>query len=331
MVQKQFSLSELASLTYSELVGAPDYLIAGVEDLEGAHESEVSFLANPRYVGQMRSSKAGAIFIHPDLARPPNRNFLLNKDPSLAFQKAIDLFFPEDLSHTGFTKIHETAVIHPEAKIGIDVRIGPYAVIDQGVVIGDRTNIGPHTCIGAKTAIGSDCFFHPNVTIREKCQIGNRVVLQPGAVIGSCGFGYATDAHGKHLPLRQVGIVILEDDVEIGANTTIDRARFKITRICRGTKIDNLVQIGHQVSVGEDNLIVSQTGIAGSSKTGKNVILAGQVGIIGHVTIGDHVILAARTAASKSITKPGIYSGAPATPIREYNEYMVRLRKIAKK
>lgn len=329
-MSKEFTLQELAQLTDSILVGNPDHVITGVEDLDGAKETEVSFLANPRYAQQMQTSKAGAIFIHPDMQRPASRNFLLCKDPSLAFQKAIDAFFPENFNRSGFIGIHETACVHPEAKIGSGVTIGPYAVIDRGVIIGDETTIGPHNYIGSDTSIGAGCLFHAHVTVRERCQIGNRVVLQPGAVIGSCGFGYATDASGKHKPLRQVGIVIVEDDVEIGANTTVDRARFKTTRICRGTKIDNLVQIGHQVCVGEDNLIVSQTGIAGSSKTGKNVILAGQVGIIGHITIGDHVVFAARSAASKSITTPGIYSGIPATPIREYNEHMVRLRNVTK-
>ncbi len=330
MMQKTFSIEELAKLTDSTIVGDPQHPITGVEDLEGATSTEVSFLANPRYVSQMRTSKAGAIFIHPEVDRPTSGNFLLNIDPSSAFQKAIDAFFPENSTCSGFTGIHETAVIHKEALIGKGVNIGPYAVIDRGVKVGDGTSIGPHTYIGAETSIGEGCTLHAHVTIRERCQIGNRVIFQPGAVIGSCGFGYATDKYGKHKALRQVGVVIIEDDVEVGANTTIDRARFKITRICRGTKIDNLVQIGHQVCVGEDNLIVSQTGIAGSSKTGKNVILAGQVGIIGHITIGDHVVLAARTAASKSVTTPGVYSGVPATPIHEYNKHMVRLRNVPK-
>lgn len=330
MSKIELTLAQLAQLTGSELVGDSNFLISGVEDLEGATASEISFLANPRYASLMRISKAGAIFIHPKIPRPATGNFLLNQDPSLAFQKAIDAFFPENAGKSGFLGIHPTAVIHPEAVIGEKVTIGPHVVIDRAVKIGDRTTIGPNSSIGAESQIGADCLFYANVTVRERCEIGNRVILQPGAVIGSCGFGYATDSHGKHRPLRQVGRVILEDDVEIGANTTIDRARFKITRIGRGTKIDNLVQIGHQVCVGEDNLIVSQTGIAGSSKTGKNVILAGQVGVIGHITIGDQVILAARSAVIKSLPEPGIYSGTPAAPIREFNEHMVRVRNIGK-
>lgn len=328
--QKNFTLKELADLTHSTLIGNPDVVVSGVEELKEAMPHEVSFLANPRYEQQMRTSKAGAIFIHPNIQRPAQRNFLLHDQPSLAFQQAIDLFFPPQIGETGFVGIHPTAVIHETAEIAPGVCIGPYTIIDRKAKIGEGSIIGSHVFIGAEVSIGQSVLFHAHAVVRERCQIGNRVILQPGAIIGSCGFGYATDAKGKHSPLRHVGIVILEDDVEIGANTTIDRARFKTTRIGRGTKIDNLVQIAHQVSIGEDNLIISQSGIAGSSKTGNHAILGGQVGIIGHITIGDRVILAARSAVSKSITEPGIYSGTPATPIHEYNKLMVRLRSIGK-
>jgi UDP-3-O-[3-hydroxymyristoyl] glucosamine N-acyltransferase len=170
--------------------------------------------------------------------------------------------------------------------------------------------------------------LHPKVTIRETCILGDRVVIQSGAVIGSCGFGYHTDEKGHHIALEQLGCVVLEDDVEIGANTTIDRARLKETRIGRGTKVDNLVQIAHQVIMGEDCLVVSQTGIAGSTKVGNHCVFGGQVGIIGHLTIGSKVMLAARSATAKSILEPGIYSGAPAIPIKEHNEWLVLTRNI---
>jgi UDP-3-O-[3-hydroxymyristoyl] glucosamine N-acyltransferase len=166
------------------------------------------------------------------------------------------------------------------------------------------------------------------VTVREKCLIGNRVIIQPGAVIGSCGFGYTTNAQGEHVKLEQLGAVVIEDDVEVGANSTIDRARFKITRIGRGTKIDNLVQLGHNVDIGHNNIIVSQTGIAGSVKTGKNVVFGGQAGVVGHLEIADFVMVATRGGVSKSITQPGKYAGGPVMGLSDYNRQQVHLRKI---
>ena len=218
--------------------------------------------------------------------------------------------------------------IHPTARIGKDVQIGPNSVIDQGAIIGDHTVISACVSIGAGVVVGTHCHIHSNVTVREKCAIGSRVILQPGAVIGSCGFGYTTDAKGRHTKLEQLGTVIIEDDVEIGANTTIDRARFKATRIGRGTKIDNLVQIGHNVHIGQDNIIVSQTGIAGSAKTGKNVVFGGQAGVVGHLEIADYVMIATRGGVSKSILEPGKYAGSPVMGLSEYNRQQVQLRKI---
>ena len=177
--------------------------------------------------------------------------------------------------------------------------------------------------------IGKNCILYSNAVVREGSKIGNRVILQPGCVIGGCGFGYITDAKGKHTKVKHFGIVVLEDDVEIGSNTTIDRARFKETRIQKGSKIDNLVMIAHNVTVGEDNLIVAQTGVAGSSKTGKRVILAAQAGVVGHVEIADGVILMARGAFSKSVTESGPYGGAPAVPLKDYHEQVIHAKRLA--
>lgn len=328
MKKKHKTLSELAALTGSTLKGDPEHIITGVEDLESAEESDVSFLENPRYLSKMQNSKAGVIFVQPEVTLQSGRNYLLTPVPSLAFQQVIELFIPQIKS--AFSSVHSTAIIHEESKIASGVTIGPHAVIDRGVSIGHDVTIGAGTFIGAETTIEEGTLIYPNVVIREGCHIGKRVIIQPGAVIGSCGFGYFTDKKGHHHLLKQRGRVIIEDDVEIGANTTIDRARFKTTTIKRGTKVDNLVQIAHQVEVGEDNLIISQTGIAGSSKTGKNVVLGGQIGIIGHISITDNVTLAARSAVIKSIDKPGIYSGVPAAPIRECNELNVHLRNLGK-
>lgn len=325
---KNYSLAELAHLTGSKLIGDPHYVINGVENLDAAGPGHAAFLENPRYEKQMLLSKAGVIFATFTASSIEGRFFLLNENPSFAFQQVIELFLSSPKS--GFSHIHPSAVVHEEAIIGRHVTIGPKAVIDRAVHIGDNTTLGPGVYIGPETVIGCDCYIHPNVTIREGCLLGNRVIVQSGAVIGSCGFGYITDKKGHHISLKQLGKVVIEDDVEIGANTTIDRARFKSTIIGRGTKIDNLVQIAHQVELGEDNLIVSQVGIAGSTKTGHHVVMGGQVGVVGHAHIAAGVILAARSAVSKSIEKEGIYSGAPAIPIKEFNTQIVQLRNIGK-
>lgn len=329
MNQQKFTLEELAALTKSRLVGNPDHIITDVADLESATSQDASFLANPRYERAMQHSLAGVVFVDPTIPLVDQRNFLVTETPSEAFQKVVDAMQGSKRIATAFTGIHPTAVVHASCKIGQQVSIGPYAVIDQNVTIGDRTSIGAGCYVGPGTTIGSDCILHPHVTVREQCTLGKRVILQPGAVIGSCGFGYITNKQGHHSKLNQVGTVVLEDDVEVGANTTIDRARFKATRIGRGTKIDNLVQIAHGVVIGEHNIIVAQTGIAGSTSTGKHVVIAGQVAIAGHLKIGDGVVLTARTGVSKSLPKAGKYGGAPASPLEEYNRNTVQLRNIS--
>lgn len=315
-------------MTDSKLVGNGSHKITNVADLETAGAEDASFLANPQYDKAMRASRAGVVFVSPSDALEPNRNFLINPEPSLAFQMAVDAFFG-DVVYTGFSGIHPSSVIHIDAVLGQNVTIGPKAVIDQGAFIGDNTVISAGCYIGPNTTIGNDTYIHPNVTIRERCKIGNRVIIQPGAVIGSCGFGYTPDAQGRHIKLSQVGIVVLEDDVEIGANATIDRSRIKATTIGRGTKIDNLVQIGHNVIVGNDNIIVAQTGIAGSSKTGNHVIIGGQVAVAGHLSIADKTMIAGKSGVSKSLTESGKYGGIPVMPIHEYNRNSVFLRNIA--
>lgn len=323
-----FTLAELAAKTGSRLVGDPHHRIVNVADLASAESSDASFLANPRYEQAMRKSNAGVVFISPSTPLISNRNFLIHDNPSRAFQDTVEAFFSDFLETTGFTGIHSTAVLHESSSIGQNVTIGPHAVIDKNVMIGEGTSIGAGCYIGPHTVIGTQCTIHPNVTIRERCVIGNRVILQPGVVIGSCGFGYTTGKDGKHVKLNQVGNVTIADDVEIGANTTIDRSRFKTTSIGRGTKIDNLVQIGHGVIVGEDNIIVAQTGIAGSTTTGKHVVMGGQVAVAGHLHIGNGAMITARSGISKSLPDGGKYGGAPAMPLSEYNRLSVYLRNI---
>ena len=318
-------LIELGALCGAQVVGDPDYLISGVNTLDESGSEDASFLANPRYLDAMKHSKAGVICVDPKVELPPGKNFLVTSDPCRAFQIIAELFISSGSS--GFTGIHPSAVIHPDAQIDPTCTIGPNASIDRNAKIGPNTHIFANVSIGYEVEIGANCTIHPNATIRERCRLGNRVILQPGAVIGSCGFGYTSDKLGRHIKLEQLGIVILEDDVEIGANTCIDRARFKTTLIRKGTKIDNLVQIAHNVEVGEHNVIAAQTGMAGSSKTGKYVMLGGQVGIVGHVELKDQVMVATRGGVSKDL-QPGKYRGSPAIPIAEYNRQEVYVRKL---
>lgn len=325
MTQKSFSLSELAELTSAKSLGDPFFRIWGVNSLVEAQESDASFLANPRYCEAMKKSKAGIICIDQKTDPIEGKNYLVCEDPSKVFQHILQLLFTEN--KCGYRGIHPTAVIDPSVVLGTDVTIGPYAVLDSGVQVGDRTYIGPHVFIGHTTHIGADCHIDPSCVIRERCRLGNRVILQSGAIIGSCGFGYITDKNGCHQKLEQVGIVILEDDVEIGANTTIDRARFKATVVRKGTKIDNLVQIAHNVEVGEHNIIAAQTGIAGSAQTGHHVMLGGQVGVLGHVELEPGTMVATRGGVSKSL-KSGKYRGSPAIPIVEFNRQEVHIRRL---
>ncbi|GAB4191447.1 MAG: UDP-3-O-(3-hydroxymyristoyl)glucosamine N-acyltransferase [Simkaniaceae bacterium] len=327
---KEYTLKELAHISGAVLVGDPSFIVSGVGDLSNATPNDVSFLANPKYYAHLLSTNAGAICIDQTTEIIQGKNFLVSKDPSRTFQCIIQTILSSEDAESGFSRIHSSAVVHPTATIAENVFLGPNVVIDKNVYIGKNTKIFPGTYVGSGSQIGEDCLIYSNVSIREQTVIGDRVILQPGAVIGSCGFGYIPDEKGAYTKLEQLGIVVIEDDVEIGACSTIDRARFKETRICRGTKIDNLVQIGHNVTLGENNILVSQVGIAGSSKTGKNVVVGGQVGIIGHLEIADYVMISSGSGVSKSITEKGAkYGGAPAVPHDKWRRKEVHLNHIS--
>lgn len=330
MQQKRLTLGQLAALTDSKLIGDPNYEITGVADLDSAEAHDMSFLANPRYEQAMLKSKAGATFVRPGVVLPEGRNFLIVEDPSRAFQTVVEAFYTDSQVLTGFKGIHSTAVIHPTAVIGKNVTIGPHVVVDQNASIGDETHIGAGSYIGPYASIGTHCTIHARVVIREACKLGNRVVIQPGAVIGSCGFGFTTDQKGQHTRLTHVGNVNIADDVEIGANTVVERARFQTTEIGQGTKISNLVIIGHNVHMGKHSMVIGQTGIAGSTKIGNHVLLAAQVGVAGHIEITDGTRVAALAGVSKSITQKGDYSGIPAAPMSQYSQRAVHLRNIEK-
>lgn len=328
MSETGYILSEIAELTNSQVEGDPNYRITEVDVLETAGPQAAAFLENPRYETAMRQSSAGAIFIQPSIQRDEGKNYLVTDTPSQAFQELVKLFCAAKQAPSAFTGIHPTAVVADDVSLGENVTLGPYVVVDRGASIGDNTTIMAQCSIGAEVSIGKGCTLHPSVTVRESCQLGDRVICQPGVVIGSCGYGYHTDKDGVHQKLDQLGIVVVEDDVEIGANSCIDRARFKETRIGKGSKLDNLVQIGHNCQIGPANLICGQTGLAGSVETGHHVVLAGQAAVSGHLKIAPGVIISGRGAVIKSIEEPGIYTGVPVTPHKEQMRAQLHLRRL---
>lgn len=306
-------LSRLAQIVGGEIIGDPDLIIEGIESLEEAGPNHITFLANPKYAASVKSSNAGAIIVSPEW-KDLGKNLLVCEDPYLAFARISTFFSTGDRSPLG---ISPQAILEPDVSTGNDISIYPLAYVSSGARIGDRTEIHPGVYIGKDVRIGCDCVIYPNVTILAGTIIGNRVIVHSGTVIGSDGFGYAPSPEG-YFKIPQNGIVEIDDDVEIGSNCSIDRATFGKTRIGRGTKIDNLVQIAHNVQVGEHCAIVSQVGISGSTKIGNQVILAGQVGVAGHLNIGDGVRVGAQSGIAHSISPGKDMSGSPAIDHRTW-------------
>jgi len=301
-------LEELARLVGGEIVGERSIEITGVAGIKEAREGEITFLANPKYDSYLSTTRASAVIA--DHAEGSSKPIIKVANPYLAFLKVMSLF-----TGTSPVKrrngIHPTAIVSPGAVLGADVSIGAYVFIGEGAALGSRTTVLPLSCICDGAQIGEDCLIYPHVTVREGCEIGNRVILHSGAVIGSDGFGYAKDGEvNRKIP--QIGIVRIEDDVEIGANAAIDRATTDVTLIKRGVKIDNLVQIAHNVVVGEDSILAAQVGVSGSTHLGRNVMLAGQAGLVGHILIGDNAKVGAQGGVTKSIPPNTAVSGYPA-------------------
>lgn len=310
------TLSELARLVDGDIVrGGLALSVDGIAALDEAGPHELSFLGNEKYRHQFLETAAGAVLVaRGETGGPEGAALIAVDNPSMAFGIAVKHFVAA-VRRSFEPGIHPRACVDESARLG-RVRIHAGAVVMAGAVIGDGTEIMPNAVIGEQVVIGSDCLIHSNVTIRERCMLGDRVIVQPGAVIGSDGYGYEM-VEGRHLKIDQVGIVEIQNDVEIGANTTIDRARFGRTIIGEGSKIDNLVQIAHNVRIGKHNLFVSQSGIAGSSRTGDYVVAAAQVGIVGHVKVGPKSLLTARTGVTADIAGGITYAGHPARPLME--------------
>jgi UDP-3-O-[3-hydroxymyristoyl] glucosamine N-acyltransferase len=320
------TLQELATTSGGELVGDPSLQITGAASLAEATPGEISFFANRKYIGLLRKTRASAVFVPPDFAEPITPAQIRVSNPTKAFEQVVLKFAPKPITFA--PGIHPTAVVNASVQLGQRVSIQPYAVIEAGTRIGDDTIVGAGSYIGHETTIGAACLIYPRVTIRERSRIGSRVIIHSGAVIGADGFGFEM-VDGRQQKIQQFGMVQIDDDVEIGANTTVDRARFGRTWIQEGVKIDNLVQIAHNVVIGKNSVIAAQTGISGSTRVGERVAMAGQVGIIGHIEIADGSMIAAQSGVSKSIAG-GVWFGYPAVPLAEAKQQIAWIHRLGK-
>ncbi|MFC1549759.1 UDP-3-O-(3-hydroxymyristoyl)glucosamine N-acyltransferase [Candidatus Neomarinimicrobiota bacterium] len=310
-----YTLEKLATLVGGRVAGNPAVQIKGASEIQYGKPGTITFLSNPKYLKYLSDTKASAIVINDELLLG-DKDGIVVENTQLAFALILELFSDKT---TTVPVIHKTAIVAISAKIGDNVAIGPYSVVASGAVIGDNVNIGSHASIGPKVQIGKETKIQANVVIHSKCQVGMRCMLLSGAVVGSRGFGFVTDADTHH-SVPQNGAVIIGNDVEIGANTTIDRGTISNTIIGDGTKIDNLVQIAHNVKIGKGCLVAALVGFAGSTEVGNFCIFAGQAGVAPHLKIGDRAIFAAKTGITKSLEGGKIYAGMPAREIREKNK-----------
>jgi UDP-3-O-[3-hydroxymyristoyl] glucosamine N-acyltransferase len=310
-VGNEFRLTDLADRIGARLVGDGERVVAGIAPIEEAGPGQVTFLANPKYARFAKDSKATAI-IAKEVVPGAQTAFLLSDNPYFAFACAMEAFHPPARPAPG---ISDKAVVDPSARLGRDVAVAPFVVIQEGAEVGDRTALFPGVYVGKGVTIGPDCLAYPHVVLYHDVTVGSRVILHAGCVIGSDGFGFAPTAEGfRKIP--QVGTVEIGDDVEIGANTTIDRAALGVTRISRGTKLDNLVQVGHNVVIGSDTVIAAQAGIGGSTRIGSRVMIGGQAGLAGHLEVEDGILLGAKSGVPNSlrVSEARVWSGIPAMP-----------------
>ncbi|HLO25737.1 MAG TPA: UDP-3-O-(3-hydroxymyristoyl)glucosamine N-acyltransferase [Geobacteraceae bacterium] len=307
------SLSELAVYLDGRVIGAEDTRITGISGLDEAGEGDITFLGNVKYAQKVATTGASAVILPPGVD-PCGKNAIEVANPYLAFAKVLNLFHVHPPEPKG---VMEGACIGKGVTMGTGVTVCPGAYVGDGARIGDRVTLFPGVVLYDGVVLGDDVTLHANVSVRERCRIGNRVIVHCGTVIGSDGFGYAPDGKGWY-KIPQMGIVVIEDDVEIGANSTIDRAALEVTLIKRGTKIDNLVQVAHNCIIGENCMIASQAGISGSSKLGDHVTLAGQVGIVGHLKIGDNVLVGGKSGVTDNLPAGSLVSGIPAFPHRDW-------------
>lgn len=317
------SLKEIAELVGGELSGDGSLMVRGVAGIKEAGPGEVTFLANPKYLRELKSTKATAVLASPGVVSE-GPAVIHVKNPYYAFSKVVAFFAPAKRPPQG---VMQGALVSRDAVVGSRVTIYPNSFIEAGAKIGDDVTIYPGVYVGEGSVVGDGCLIYPNVVIREGVKIGARVIIHGGTVIGADGFGYATD-EGIHHKIPQIGGVVIEDDVELGANVTVDRGALGDTIIKRGAKIDNLVMIAHNVLVGEDSIIVAQAGVSGSTELGHHVVLAGQVGLVGHIKIGDGVMVGAKSGVSSDLAAGQPYSGIPAIPHRDWLRVQAVLPKL---
>jgi UDP-3-O-[3-hydroxymyristoyl] glucosamine N-acyltransferase len=318
-------LSAIAAALHTSIEnGSPDTEITGLNGIEQARPGELTFIANPKYAAAARSTKASAVIVAEDFPAI-SAAMLRAKDPYLSFARALELFHQPLKYPAG---VHPTAVVHSSAKIGANAHVGPYVVIGEDAEIGNGAVLLAHVVIYRDVKIGDNFFAHAHSVVRENCRIGNNVLLQNGVVIGGDGFGFAKNEEGRWHKIPQPAPVVIEDDVEIQANSCIDRASVGETRIARGVKIDNLVQVGHGSHIGEDALLCSQVGLAGSSQIGNKVILTGQVGVVGHCKVGDGAIVTPQSGVAHDIPAGALVSGAPAVDHKAWLKYSALLPKL---
>lgn len=301
--------------------------IHGVASLADANPGDLAFFGNPKYIRALRKSRATAVLVPHGFGEDVPATRIWVDHPAAAFASLLPVFAPAEITHPAGT--HPTAVISPEAQVDAAASVGPFVVVEPGACVGARTILGAHSYIGHGVRIGDDCHLYPRVTIRERCVVGHRVCLHSGVVLGADGFGYEF-RDGRQQKIPQTGIVQVDDDVEIGANSTVDRARFGRTWIQKGTKIDNLVQIGHNVTIGEHSILCAQVGVSGSTRIGNYVTLAGKVGVNGHIEIGDRAIAIALTGISKDVPPGEVIGGIPAQPLRDFKRLVVHKKHLDK-
>jgi UDP-3-O-[3-hydroxymyristoyl] glucosamine N-acyltransferase len=306
------TLGELADLLGGELRGPPDLVIRGLAALDQATPEDITFIAHARFARLGKTSRAGAVIVSPQWASL-NKPLIVVDHPYLAYARVAALFAR---ARPGWTGVSDQACLGANVTLGQDVAIAPLVFVGDGVTLGDRVTLMPGCYVGPEAVIGDDTFLAPHVTIMERCRVGARVLMHSGAVIGADGFGFIPTPEGQ-VKIPQLGTVVIEDDVEIGANVTIDRGALGETRIGRGVKIDNLVQVAHNVELGEHTVIASQAGIAGSTKLGRWVALGGQVGLVGHIKIGDRTQIGAQAGVTNSVPPDQVLLGTPAWPLKE--------------
>ena len=318
-------LSAIAAALHARLDnGSPETEITGLNGIDQAGPGELSFVANPKYAAAARLTEASAVIVAEDFPAIPAA-MLRAQDPYLSFARALELFHQPLRYAPG---VHATAVVHPTAKVGAHSHIGPYVVIDENVVIGEHAVLLAHAVIYRGVKIGDHFFAHAHAVVRENCRLGDRVLLQNGVVVGADGFGFAKTGEGRWHKIPQPAPVLIGDDVEIQANSCVDRASVGETRIGRGAKIDNLVQVGHGSSVGEDALLCAQVGLGGSTEIGARAILTGQVGVVGHCKVGEAAIVTPQSGVANDVAAGALVSGAPAVDHKLWLKYSAILPKL---